>query len=144
MYEAAGSEPLITLHADHYLFDDFNDDLENSIHNDNWEDTLRKDSLEYWKLAPTNNLEAALVTFLRAGAYTAHSSSDGSGIEIVEVYVAHTCYYPREVRPLHWAHSVLHSLFKFPLEYESVDLGIVPDIHRKRLFEKHLLYLARR
>lgn len=83
------SDPSITLHADQYLFDDFNDDLENSISNDNWQDTLRKDSLEYWQLAPANTLEAALVTYLSPGSYTAHlRSKDGSGIGIVEVYVA--------------------------------------------------------
>lgn len=83
------SDPNITLHADQYLFDDFNDDLENSISNDNWQDTLRKDSLKYWQLAPANTLEAALVTYLSPGSYTAHlRSKEGSGSGIVEVYVA--------------------------------------------------------
>jgi hypothetical protein len=40
-------DPVITLHADQYLFDDFNDDLKNPITNNNWQDTLRKDTLEF-------------------------------------------------------------------------------------------------
>jgi hypothetical protein len=83
------SDPLLTLHADQYLLDDLNDDLENSISNDNWQDTLRIDSLAYWQLEPINPQEAALVTYLNPGAYTAHlNSKTGSGSGIVEVYVA--------------------------------------------------------
>jgi hypothetical protein len=82
-------DPVITLHADQYLLEDFNDDLENSITNDNWQDTLRSDTLDHWKLAPENENESALVTYLNPGPYKVHLSSNGElGSGLVEVYVA--------------------------------------------------------
>ncbi|MCB1124422.1 MAG: hypothetical protein KJT03_22915 [Verrucomicrobiae bacterium] len=89
MGEAALEDPVITLHADQYLLDDLNDDLENSISNDNWQDTLRTDTLEYWKLAPESEKESALVTYLNPGAYTVIlEGNGGSGTGLVEVYLA--------------------------------------------------------
>ena len=82
-------DPVITLHADQYLLDDLNDDLENSITNDNWQDTLRVETLEHFKLAPENELESALVTYLHPGPYTVHLNTHGEpGSGLVEVYVA--------------------------------------------------------
>lgn len=82
-------DPVITLHADQYLWDDVNDDLENSITNDNWNDTMRADTLEHFGLAPENENESALVTYLNPGPYTVHLSSNGEqGSGLVEVYVA--------------------------------------------------------
>lgn len=82
-------DPVITLHADQYLWDDLNDDLENSITNDNWNDTVRADTLEHFGLAPENENESALVTYLNPGPYTVHLSSNGElGSGLVEVYVA--------------------------------------------------------
>ncbi|MCZ6673817.1 MAG: hypothetical protein O7C75_12865 [Verrucomicrobia bacterium] len=83
------SDPVITLYSDKYLLDDFNDDLENSIRNDNWADTLRKDTLEFWKMSPENENESALVTYLFPGPYTVHLTSKGeTGTGLVEVYIA--------------------------------------------------------
>ena len=91
------TDPIITLYADQYLLDDFNDDLENSIRDDNWQDALRRDSLEYWELVLTHTEEAALVTYLRSGAYTAPlSSNGGSGTGVVEVYIAPLALLPEE------------------------------------------------
>ena len=82
-------DPVITLHADQYLLDDFNDDLENSISNDNWQDTRRVETLEHFKMAPENENESAIVTYLNPGSYTVHLTSNGeSGSGLVEVYVA--------------------------------------------------------
>lgn len=83
------SDPIITLQSDQYLLDDLNDDLENSITNDDWQDTLRKETLEFWKIAPDNEKESALITYLHPGAYTVRlDSKDESGNALVEVYVA--------------------------------------------------------
>jgi hypothetical protein len=82
------SDPVITLYSDLYLLDDFTDDLENSISNDNWQDTLRSDTLEYWEMAPENENESALVTYLHPGPYTVHLTAKGeSGNGLVEVYL---------------------------------------------------------
>lgn len=82
-------DPVITLHADQYLFDDFNDDLENSITNDNWQDTLRVDTLKHFELAPENENESTLITYLLPGPYTVHLNTHGEpGSGLVEVYVA--------------------------------------------------------
>ena len=82
-------DPVITLHADQYLFDDFNDDLENSITNDNWQDTLRVETLDHFGLAPDNENESALITYLLPGPYTVHLNTHGeTGSGLVEVYVA--------------------------------------------------------
>ncbi|MDA0348535.1 MAG: hypothetical protein O3C43_14760 [Verrucomicrobia bacterium] len=90
-------DPVITLHADQPLFDDFNDDLENSISNDNWQDTLRKDTLEYWKMAPKNENESALVTYLNPGPYSVHITANGeAGNGLVEVYIAPYALLPDE------------------------------------------------
>jgi len=91
------ADPVIALHADQYLFDDFNDDLEHSISNDNWQGTLRQDTLEYWKLAPENENESALVTYLNPGPYTVHLSANGeAGNGLVEVYIAPYALLPDE------------------------------------------------
>jgi hypothetical protein len=83
------SDPVITLHSETVLLDDFNDDLENSITNDNWQDTLRADTLEFWDMAPEDENEAALVTYLYPGAYTVVlEGKDESGTGLVEVYLA--------------------------------------------------------
>ena len=83
------TDPVITLHADQYLLDDLNDDLENSITNDNWQDTLRVETLHYWDMAPNDENESALVTYLHPGAYTVHLRSNGEpGSGLVEVYIA--------------------------------------------------------
>ena len=90
-------DPAITLHADQHLFDDFNDDLENSISNDNWQDTLRKDTLEFWKMAPESENESALVTYLNPGPYTVHLTAKGdAGTGLVEVYIAPYALLPSE------------------------------------------------
>jgi len=82
-------DPVITLHADQYLYDDFNDDLENSITNDNWQDTLRVDNLEHFGLIPQSDRESALITYLLPGPYTVHLNTNGAaGSGLVEVYVA--------------------------------------------------------
>lgn len=82
-------DPVITLHADQYLFDDFNDDLENSITNDNWQDTLRVETLEYFDLVPQDERESALITYLLPGPYTVHLTTNGeAGSGLVEVFVA--------------------------------------------------------
>jgi hypothetical protein len=82
-------DPVITLHADQYLLDDLNDDLENSISNDNWQDTVRKETLEYWDMVPENENESALVTYLYPGPYTVHlATKEESGSGLVEVYIA--------------------------------------------------------
>ena len=81
-------DPVLTLHADQFLLDDFNDDTINSITNDNWKDTLRRDTLEFWELEPEDPNEAALVTYLYPGAYTAHiTSKDESGQGLVDVFI---------------------------------------------------------
>ena len=83
------TDPVITLHLDEYLIDDLNDDLENSISNDNWQDTPRKEILEFREMAPSNENESALVTYLYPGPYTVHLTDNrGSGSGIVEVYIA--------------------------------------------------------
>ena len=90
-------DPVITLHADQYLFDDFNDDLENSITNNNWQDTLRKDTLEFWKMAPKSENESALVTYLDPGPYTVLLTANGeTGTGLVEVYIAPYALLPNE------------------------------------------------
>ena len=82
-------DPVITLHADQYLFDDLNDDLENSITNDNWQDTLRVETLEHFELIPENEFESALITYLLPGPYTVHLNTHGEpGSGLVEVYAA--------------------------------------------------------
>lgn len=89
MNEAVLEDPVITLHSGEYLLDDFNDDLENSITNDNWQDTLRRDTLEFWKMEPQSERESALVTYLHPGAYTVIlEGNGGSGTGLVEVYLA--------------------------------------------------------
>ena len=83
------SDPSITLFGDEYLVDDLTDDLENSITNDDWQNTLRKDTLELWNLAPIDEKESALVTYLYPGAYTVHLNSESeTGTALVEVYIA--------------------------------------------------------
>ena len=54
--------------------------------NDNWRDT-QEAAIKATGLAPSNDLEAALVTTLDPGAYTAIlSGKDGTGVGLVEVY----------------------------------------------------------
>ena len=82
------TDPVITLYANQYLIDDLNDDLENSITNDNWRGTIRLDTLAYWELLPDSEDEAVLVTYLNRGGYTAHLTAKGEiGSGLVEVFV---------------------------------------------------------
>ncbi|HEV2806663.1 MAG TPA: right-handed parallel beta-helix repeat-containing protein [Chthoniobacterales bacterium] len=59
------------------------------LENDNWQDDpAQKQELENTGLQPTHNLEAALVTTIQPGQYTAHVRGKGSasGIGVVQVY----------------------------------------------------------
>ncbi len=83
------SDPILTLYSNEYLKDDISVDQENSISNDNWQDTPRKETLEFREMAPSNENESALVTYLYPGPYTVHLTDNrGSGSGIVEVYIA--------------------------------------------------------
>ena len=54
--------------------------------NDNWQDT--QDDIQYTGIAPTNNLESAILATLEPGAYTVvlAGKDGGTGIGLVEVY----------------------------------------------------------
>jgi uncharacterized delta-60 repeat protein len=60
--------------------------------NDNWKDDLEGGSqevaIENTGLAPTDNLESAILAVLQPGGYTAivHGSASGTGVGLVEVY----------------------------------------------------------
>lgn len=59
------------------------------VGNDNWEtDSAQKVELESYQLQPGHHLEAALITTIPPGQYTAHLRGKGqsSGIGLVEVY----------------------------------------------------------
>jgi hypothetical protein len=56
--------------------------------NDNWMDSPNKQAIIDSTVAPTNNLESAIVRTLTAGSYTAivRGVNNGTGIAVVEVY----------------------------------------------------------
>ena len=58
--------------------------------NDNWQDTQQAE-IEAVGLAPSNDVEAALIMTLPPGAYTAIESGKdgGTGVGLVEVYNLH-------------------------------------------------------
>ena len=58
-----------------------------TVVNNNWRDT-QESEIEATGLAPTNDLESAIVATLPAGAYTAvvRGSNDGVGVGLVEIY----------------------------------------------------------
>ncbi|MCA1659835.1 MAG: hypothetical protein LC642_04740, partial [Verrucomicrobiaceae bacterium] len=59
------------------------------VENDNWDtDPAQKQELESYGLQPSHNLEAALITTIQPGQYTAHlrGKDQASGIGLVEVY----------------------------------------------------------
>jgi hypothetical protein len=55
--------------------------------NNNWRDT-QEEEIEATSIAPTNNLESAMVSLLAPGAYTAvlRGNANTSGVALVEVY----------------------------------------------------------
>ena len=55
--------------------------------NNNWRDTQQAE-IEATTIPPTNDLEAAIVQTVSAGAYTAivRGADDGTGVGLVEVY----------------------------------------------------------
>jgi hypothetical protein len=57
------------------------------VENDNWKDGPQVE-IEETTLAPTNDLESAIVTVLPSGAYTAliHERNGESGVGLFEVY----------------------------------------------------------
>jgi hypothetical protein len=57
------------------------------LENDNWK-TDQQSELEATGLQPTNELEAALITTIQPGQYTAQvrGKNDSSGIGVVQVY----------------------------------------------------------
>jgi len=58
-----------------------------TIINDNWRDTQELD-IQATGIPPTNNFEAAIVTTLNPGAYTAiiKGNNDGTGVGLIEVF----------------------------------------------------------
>ncbi|MEO5718126.1 MAG: Ig domain-containing protein [Chthoniobacterales bacterium] len=84
------SLPLAGLLADPYL--ELHSGPSTIASNDNWKDNLaggsQEAAIENTNLAPTNDLESAILAILDAGAYTAilRGTNSGTGVGLVEVY----------------------------------------------------------
>jgi hypothetical protein len=69
------------------LLELFNGNGDSIASNNNWRDTQQAE-IEATTIPPSNDLEAAIVTFLPAGPYTAvvRGVNDTTGVALVEVY----------------------------------------------------------
>jgi hypothetical protein len=59
-----------------------------TVTNNNWRDNQQPELIQATGLAPTNNLESAILAYLSSGSYTAivRGVGDTSGVALVEVY----------------------------------------------------------